>query len=731
MITADMFDNNSHEPPRKRLDMKSYGQALWRRKWIVLLGVTVTAAAVILFNELTAPVYEATATIIYEEPKNNIIPETGRSSGKSAIINLIGQLKSRTLTAELVRALPDSIAQTLSASAPASSALSSEEFLIRKLQNDLQVELMPPSDILQIKVTANDAAVAQIIVNTYVEQIIAWNLRKRRNEITGTRGFVEKQFAVFQEKLSAAEEALRLFKEEKRMISLDNASTEILKNLTEAEALYNAAQSERGALEERQRLIEQKRRELAPALALGSNPQIQSLKQQLQELETRYAALQLKDAGEAQPEMLALQQQISQVKEEFRQQLMSATQREIINDPLPQIRNLLQETVALEVNLETSRVREKGLQNIIAGYNQQLQTLPQQELEFARLIRDRMMNEKIYSMLLEKREELRIAEESQFGQVRAVDLAQRPLSPIKPAKAKNLALGVVLGLGLGLGLVFLLESLDTSLKSQQDIEAYVNLPVLASIPSIQVNGKTRALTKAPENGRCYSGRLLSQIEAGSHIYEAYRALQVKFAMVNGNTVLKSILVTSANAAEGKTLTAINMAHAFAQNGIKTLLVDCDLRHPMLHHIFGIEQTPGLSEVLRNEIVSIEKVAQIWATAIPENPSLFVFPSGTVPLNPYELLNSQRMREALAAFKRQYDLVILDSPPLMAATDSIVLGNEVDGVCLVIKAGCTRQETAIQARKLLENGQTNIIGTILNDIDARAVNGYYQSHYDIV
>jgi tyrosine-protein kinase Etk/Wzc len=711
--------------------MKSYRQALWQQKWLVLLGLTVTIAAVILFNELTAPLYQATATIIYEEPKNNIIPEMGRSPGKSAIVNLIGQLKSRTLTAELVHALPDSAVQILNASAPTSPALASEEYLIRKLQDDLQVELLPASDILQITVTANDPVAAQIIANAYVEQIIAWNLRKRRSDITGTRGFVEKQFAVFQEKLSAAEEALRLFKEEKRMISLDNTSTEILKNLAAAEALYNAAQSERAALEERQRLIEQKRRELAPALALGSSPQIQSLKQQLQELETRNAALQLKDAGEAQPEMLTLQQQISQVKEELRQQLLSATQREILNDPLPQIRNLLQETVALEVNLETYRVREKGLQNIIAGYNQQLQALPQQELALARLIRDRDVNEKIYSMLLEKREELRIAEASQFGQVRAIDLAQKPLAPIKPAKTKNLALGVVLGLGLGLGLVFLLESQDTSLKSQQDIEAYVNLPVLAAIPSIQVNGKTRALTRAPENGRCYGGRLLSQIEAGSHIYEAYRALQVKFAMVNGKTVLKSILVTSANAAEGKTLTAINMAHAFAQNGIKTLLVDCDLRHPMLHHIFGVQQTPGLSEVLCNEIVLAEKVAMSWAAAIPENPNLFVFPSGAVPLNPYELLNSQRMREALAAFKRQYDLVILDSPPLMAATDSIVLGNEVDGVCLVIKAGCTRQETAIRAKKLLENGQTNIIGTILNDIDARAVNRSYQSNYDIV
>jgi capsular exopolysaccharide synthesis family protein len=273
-----------------------------------------------------------------------------------------------------------------------------------------------------------------------------------------------------------------------------------------------------------------------------------------------------------------------------------------------------------------------------------------------------------------------------------------------------------------------LESQDTSLKSPKDVEEHVNLPVLAAIPSIHPNGKRRSRSNSREAERSYAGRLLSQLEAGSHIYEAYRALQIKFAMVNGSTVLKSILVTSPNAAEGKTLTAINMAHAFAKNGIKTLLVDCDLRRPMIHHILSLNQEPGLSDVLRNNIVSVEKVAASWAIQAPENENLFVFPCGTLPPNPYELLAAPRMRDVLAEFKRQYDLVILDSPPLMAVTDSIVLGSEVDGVCLVIKSGRTLQDVALRAKRLLENSQTNIIGTILNDIDTKAVNEYDKSHH---
>jgi capsular exopolysaccharide synthesis family protein len=340
------------------------------------------------------------------------------------------------------------------------------------------------------------------------------------------------------------------------------------------------------------------------------------------------------------------------------------------------------------------------------------------------------VNEKIYSILLEKREEVRIAEAGRAGDVKLVDAAQEPVSPIKPTKAKNLAFGLFFGLSLGVGLAFFSESLDTSLKSQQDVEEYMNLPVLVAIPAITPNGATRAAKQVRKAERSYGGRLLCHLEAGSHVYEAYRSLQTKFTF-NGKHALKSILVTSPNAAEGKTLTAINMAQAFARSGIKTLLVDCDLRHPMIHQIFGIERELGLSDVLRNQCVSIEKVAKTWAVQMRDNANMFVFPCGTLPPNPYEILNTPRMREVLTEFKRRYDLVILDSPPLMAATDSVVVGNEVDAVCLVIKSGKTSRDEAFRAQELLENAQTNVIGTILNGIDVKKNGkGRYKSDYYI-
>ncbi len=594
------------ELPSQHQDLKGYLQILWRRKWIILMCVEVAVTVAVLFNELSDPVYEAVATIICQEPKHSILPEMEQPAlNRSAMINLIEQLKSRTLAQELVATLPEQITETLGAAASARDHLSQEGVVVGKIQESLSLKMVPGSD---------------------------------------------------------------------------------------------------------------------------SGAEIQQLKQHLLRLETRQASLRMKGARPEQREMISIHREMTRVKEQLIGQLENTAS--ILNDPAYQKRHLLQESITLDVDLETYKAREQELKNILDGYGRDLHGVPKQEVELARLTRERDVNEKIYSMLLEKREELRIAEASKFGQVQLIDAAQEPLAPVKPQKANNLGLGLFLGMSLGVGLVLLMEALDTSLKSPKDVEERVNLPVLAVIPSICPNGAVRPMKGIREASEAYAGRLLSQLEAGSHVFQAYRALQIKFAMVNGNTTLKSILVTSANAAEGKTLTAINMAQAFARNGITTLLVDCDLRRPMIHHILKLDAEPGLSDILRNKNVPIEKVVVKWAIQAPEVENMFILPCGTPTASPYEILDSERMREVLAECERRYDLVILDSPPLMAVTDPIVLGSEVDGVCLVIKSGRTREDTALRAKKLLEGSQTNIIGTILNGIDTRTVKDYEASKYYI-
>ncbi|MFQ5628305.1 MAG: GumC family protein, partial [bacterium] len=706
-----MYEINSQYQPPQYPGIRDYLRTLFRRKWIVLACLAIGLAGAVLLNHVLKPEYEAVAKIIYEEPSMKAIsldPERPFLN-RTSVRNLIEQIKSKTLTEDVAQALPEDVVDELLASASDLQEPDRDEFILRKLEANMDIEMIPGSDILRIKATSSDPLKAKIIANTYVDKIIEWNLQKRRDEISNLSGLVADQFNIYQKNLRTAEESLQSFKERNPMITLNSTSSDILSRLIQAETDLDAAKSEREALEKRQLVVEKKKKDLALFLDSGSNLRAQQLKKQHLNLKMSYSSRLAQGLSENHAVMLAIKQNIDKVKDELFQEIMKTVRQRNPNYSLTH-RNLVQEAVTIELELETYRAKERGLEKIIADFNRQIQAIPRKELALARLIREQDVNDKIYSMLLQKREELRITESSKVGQVQIVDRAQEPVAPTKPNKNKNLALGFFLGMVLGVSLGFAMEFFDTSLKSKLDIEMHVDLPVLASIPIIPANGKTRSKKRELNNGRSYSDKLFSHLKAGSHIYEAYRSLQMKFDFSGskGNGAMKSFLVTSPNPEEGKTLTSINVAQSLAKTGIRTLLVDCDLRYPMIHAVFGMQQVPGLSEVLNNKIVQLEKVATHWAVRVPNEDNLYVFPSGARQPNPYHLLNSKRMRELLTEFERHYDLVILDSPPLMAVTDSIVLGNQVDGVFVVIKSGKTSREDALKARELLDNSQTNII-----------------------
>jgi capsular exopolysaccharide synthesis family protein len=698
---------------------------LRRRKWVVVLCLVATFLPAVLLLKILPPQYEAVATIIYEEPRDTMIAlDVGQAFyNKSGLINLTELLKSRSLAIETAQALPEQIVQTFKFPNPFAPNFSRAKYIAGRLQANLTIQPVRGSDIIKISMQANDPVVAQVIANTYVERIIDWNLRKKRAEISNVREFVEKQLKVFQDKLNIAEEALQEFKEQNKMISLSEASAEMLKRLTQTETTYDQVKADREALEQRQRSIELKKRELAPSLTITSSPLARQLKQQLIDLEMQYSSHQVNGYSANEKELANLKQRIEQVKEELVQELLQTAQQGNLFDPLSQIRRLLQESVTLEVQLETTRTRERALKKSIADYEAQLTRLPKQEMMLARLIRTRDVDEKIYSMLRQRHEEIGIAEAGKIGDVHVIDSATKPVSPIKPDKKKFLAGGFFLGLALGISLALLLELLDVSLKSQEDVEKYTMLPVLAVIPTIPIHGTNGALRFKNKNSvRSYSERLLSTLDWNPLIYEAFRSFQINFAFVNADRLFKSILLTSAGMGEGKTLTSLNLTQAFARAGLRTLLIDCDLRRPMVHRILGINGEPGLTNVLINKVEPEQAVLKL------ESENCFILPCGTLPPNPSEILDSRKMRELLAKLKNEYDLVILDSPPLIAVTDSIVLSNEVDGVCLVIKSGRTSRDAVSKAKRLLENARARVIGAILNDINLKKMHAHYQDYY---
>ncbi len=388
----------------------------------------------------------------------------------------------------------------------------------------------------------------------------------------------------------------------------------------------------------------------------------------------------------------------------------------------------------MEATIQALLPKAAALKNIVDEYNQELEKIPERSLKLARLERAARLDEKITLMMKEKFEETRITEVGQLGSVRIIDPAKPDYSPIKPKKKMNILLGIIMGLGLGIGVTFVLEYFDNSVRSVDDI-IKVGMPILGSIPIIKLEETTRRFNK---NGKHHStdhqnaheaktiaGRLITHFAPKSPISEAYRSLRTSIQYAKADTTLQTIVVTSPGPQEGKSTTVANLAITIAQMGTRTLLVDTDLRRPVLHSIFNLSRSKGISNYL---VGKMELDEVVFKTEID---NLYLMPCGTLPPNPSELLGSRAMKHCIAELKKRFDVILFDSPPIMAVTDAAVLSSEVDGVILVIKAGQTDRNAVLRSFEILKNIPNRILGALLNVVNVEGVYGsyyYYYYHY---
>ena len=306
----------------------------------------------------------------------------------------------------------------------------------------------------------------------------------------------------------------------------------------------------------------------------------------------------------------------------------------------------------------------------------------------------------------------------QFSSTRGTSLltvvnpAVQPTAPSSPRVLLNTALAAMVGLLLAVGAAFLIEYLDDTLKSADDVEAAVDLPTLGAI--IRMKG---------DDKRAPMYRLAAILYPRSPAAEGYRTLRTNIEFASLDAPVRTILVTSAIPGEGKTTTAANLAAVFAQAGQSAILVDCDLRKPGVHQIFGLQNSVGLSTLLRNEGMAVDEVAQ--AT---EQEHLRVVTTGQLPPNPAELIRSGRMRATLALLAASADFVVVDSPPLQAVTDAAILSSLVDGTVLVVDAGRTRSGAVRSGREALAKVGARVLGVTLNRLTESMSGDYYYYDY---
>jgi tyrosine-protein kinase Etk/Wzc len=385
----------------------------------------------------------------------------------------------------------------------------------------------------------------------------------------------------------------------------------------------------------------------------------------------------------------------------------------------------------------------KDLTKEIQVLEGRLQKIPQQEIDIARVTREVRLNEELFTMLTKRLEEANIVESARVEPITIMEQAMEPGRPEYPNKRFNLIAGFVFGFFLGLIIVLVREQLDTSMVTTEEIEDYLQLPVLATVPHIErrdANAEPMGprIRRRDRLGEIQS-RLICNFAPKSSVVEVYHILRNNLTRNVKSGENQVYLFTSAVVAEGKSLTAANFAVAAAQAGIPTLLAEVDLRKPMVDKLFGIPPEPGLTDYFfrsprwESYVMDWDKMKSVspkLASAINTSgmANLHVLPSGPSPSNPVSLLSSDRFLQLLADMRRRYPLVILDGAPAMLFADSAILGRHVDGVVLVYRFGRTAREVLSRAHNQLSSSNAKILGVVVNDIaQGTQQNDYYQMY----
>jgi uncharacterized protein involved in exopolysaccharide biosynthesis/MinD-like ATPase involved in chromosome partitioning or flagellar assembly len=743
-----------------------------RRKMALLLYVVLALIPILLYNYLATPVYEATAIVAFEnynkEPMIGF-DFSGALSRGNFVANRIQEMKTKTFAKQVYDELPDSTHRLFRFPEPLPANFNVERHVINAIRKNMSVELVKTTDLVTISYASENPALAKTVANAVTTVLQKSNLRARREEYTSVKAFIDEQIRIVKERLQQAEDTLRDYKARQNITSLEDESKEILQRITQAEVLYNQVRTDKDARQERladvQKELEVQKRDLASSVTQISSPLTVKLKERLVELEVRYSNLLVQNYSENHPKMVELKTEIDQTKQNLIQttmQLLEGGKPKGIIDPLSQLQKYLEESIALDAELQALGAKEAHLRKILDNYSDYLRQLPDKELNLVRLMRDKEMNTKTYTRLLEEREQARIREAAEIGNIRLIEPAETPLGPARPQKMLNIGIGLFCGIALGLVVIFIAEFSKEIPRTQEEVERILRLPVLAAVPQIK-RGFSFSL-----NGRTRQRVLLSREGTTPFIRDAFSYLWSSMQFSNRRKPL-IVMITSSGPAEGKSAIAANLSLTAARHGKNTILIDGDLRKPVLHETFGLSSSPGLINLVTkaNQVwpaltlsaetralvgngtsTDVEKWSEMDRHSVREE----IFPSLDAVLQPTAMENlrllatgdrllapdvlwgSPVIEEILGMLKRIANFIVIDTPPLIGMPDASMIARYCDGILLCVEAGCTEKKILLRAQKILDQGDNKLWGVVLNKVDPDAIYGtykyykYYVKHY---
>ena len=716
-----------------------------------------------LFNTLTTqPIFEATTVVMIKESQTNpssFVFDFGVRTSKQRLQNEVEILNSYNLHDKVVQGLiEEGSADRLalfgtsyisrryrltdyllnritnvdkSKTDPKSISYSERISVVEKLRRSIGIQVMRDTDVLKISVDSPDSSEAVFLANKLARVYRELDMAGGQGELHYVLTFLDSQISKYEYRLEDVENRLREFQSKSNVFSLDGSAELLLRELTEYESIYYTNVAELEVTKERIKYLEaqlsDREKQLMEEMNNTNNPMVIALRARIAELEAQKIQ-QMIDEGWSESSLQA--KDFDRRIKEMKTSLAELTQKLVLSgwkedDPFAASQQIIGKIIEQEVEQYSASSRAKEYKLLVDEISERLNELPAKILQYARMERELKLNENLYLTMKQKYEESRITEAGQLGKVRILDPALIAYK-IKPQIRINLVLGLLIGLALAAIYVTLREFLDSSVKSVETLEKK-GLTILGIIPDMNTDKIDKPAGKPSKGGDKFRRRLITHENPKSPISESYRALRTNVSYSNVDKEIKSLLISSPQPGEGKSTTTANLAIAYAQLGKKTLLIDADLRKSVQHNVFNVNRGSGLTEFLVDEVKDIEFVIQRT-----EIPNLHILSAGRVPPNPSELLGSDKMNNLVQKLESMFDMVLLDSPPIIAVTDASMISKEIDAVAVVIKTGQTEKSAVDRSLEVLKNVRAPLIGVIMNGVSQHSLAGkysYYYSYYE--
>jgi succinoglycan biosynthesis transport protein ExoP len=692
---------------------------LRKHQWLMLSFLVAVVTIVSIATFRMKPVYVASAKIEIDRENTNILPFQGADSYDLMIdLDNYIETQSRVLTSETL-ALQTIRNLSLAGTPEFSGNGSSEAIATGSLENqklppeigaflaNLTVRRVPNTRLMEVSFESTDPRMAALILNAHLKNYIEENYKSRYEATASASKWLQDELTELSEKVRKSEDARIQYERNNQIWAVDDKNNVTTERLADLNKQLTDAQSE--SLKKQALYEFAKTGDVDAVPQLRDNGTILEMQRKHADLAVQYTDL-VNQYGPNYPKVQRLQAQMKEVDDQ-----MARERKGIL--------------AQLESEYREAKQHEDLLVHALDLQKSEVNAMSEKMIQYNILKREAEANKALYDSLQTKLKEAQISSGLKSSNIRIVDPAMIPATPSRPAKTRNIALAFLVGLVGGIGLALLREYLDNTVKTPDDVETLTRLPSLAVVPAF---GEGAIKTKrnglfgmASGNGHDKRIELVAQHLPKSQMSEAFRALRTALLLSQPDHPPQVILVTSALPREGKTTAAANLAVTLAQLGDKTVLVDADLRKPGVGRLLnlGSGKYAGLSSYLAG-VSSLDLVT----VPHPSIPNLAAIPTGPLPPNPADLLSSNRLSDAITELRKSFKFIVIDSPPIMAATDAVILSVQTDGVLLVVRSGETPKEAFTRTRDLLVSVKCHLLGVVLNAVDSHAPDYYYSYRY---